>query len=344
MKKIVTIALCLLLQLTSGAQEISCSLNVISEGQYNLNNHKANWSHLTDLSVDVKLWRGAAASAEVISTYNTHDDEPIANDLQGYSNINAGSKALRFSVLGISQRISHLTLFAGLRNTGPDYFASKHTALFSGSSHGIHAPLANNYDVATYPMAEMCLHAEWRPIRQLTIKSTFYNGQAGENISEQFLFRNQLKNITTLSYQKSEEADSGYYCIGMMTGHNILGNQATALFGIAEIPLINTTHPLLCGILEAAYDNSQPDADNLMCRGYYAIGAVVHLDNTDNRHFGIIINKAFYQGINEHTSETDLEMNYSQQVGIFCIQPILHLIKTGASFNTIAMMRFSTSF
>jgi hypothetical protein len=341
MKKTITIMMYLLSLQNGDTQNITYHLDITSESQYNLTKNKTNWANLIDFSVETKLWKGASASAEAISTYNEHNDEPIADDLQGYSNINTESKPLRLSVLGISQQINKFTLFVGIRNTGADYFESMHTSFFSGSSHGIHAPLANNYNVATYPMAEMCLHTEWKPTKHLTFKFTLYNGQAGETISEQFQIRKKLKNISTLSYQKSEKADSGYFCIGMMTGQNRLGNHATALFGITEIPLISTTHPLLCGILETAYDNSQSDDDILMCRSYYAVGAITHLDDKDNRHLGVIVNKAFYKYKNKQTTETDIEINYSQKVGIICIQPILHIIKTGVDLNTIAMLRLS---
>jgi hypothetical protein len=326
---------------TGNAQNLTWEINATSEVQYNIQNGQSNWANLINMSVDANLWKNTKAETEAIVTYNLNEENPIADDLQGYSNINANSRPFRLSILGISQQLGNVTLFVGIRNTGPDYFTSEHISLFTGSSHGIHAPLANNYAVATYPTAQLCLHTEWKITKNMTLRSSLYNGNPGETMKEQLNLSNKIKNISTVSYKISEEEDNGYFCLGEMTGQNILNHHATAVFGIVEYPIITTSRPLLCGIFEGAYDNSPVMDETMICRSYYATGGVLHLDKTDNRHLGIVVNQALYMNNMTKTRETDFEMTYSQSLGKCCIQPVLHIIKTGKKYNSIAMLRFS---
>ncbi len=338
MKKIFMFTVVVIILQKGSAQSFTWGVNATSEVQYNISNGNTNWSSLINMSVDADLWKGAQAKTEAIITYNLNEKNPIADDLQGYSNINTESRPFRLSIFGITQQLGKVTVFAGIRNTSPDYFTSEHTALFTGSSHGIHAPLANNYEVATYPTAQLCLHTEWNITKRITLKSSLYNGNPGETIKEQLKINKKIRNISTLSYKISEE-DNGYFCIGEMTGQNILNQHAMAIFGIVEYPIIATDHPVLCGILEGAYDNSHILDETMMCRSYYAAGGVLHLDKTDNRHLGVIVNRALYINKTKKTHETDTEITYSQSLERCCIQPVLHIIKTGRNYNCIAMLR-----
>ena len=338
MKRIIMFIVVVIILQKGISQNITWEVNATSEVQYNISNGNSNWSSLINMSVDADLWKGAQAKTEALVTYNMNEKDPIADDLQGYSNINAESRPFRLSILGITQQLGKVSLFAGIRNTGPDYFTSEHISLFTGSSHGIHAPLANNYEVATYPTAQLCLHTEWKITKNVTLKSSLYNGNPGQTIREQLKINNKIRNISTLSYKMSEE-DNGYFCIGEMTGQNILNHHAMAIFGIVEYPIITTDHPVLCGILEGAYDNSHVLDETMICRSYYATGAVLHLDKKDNRHLGVVVNHALYINNVKKTHETDMEITYSQSLERCCIQPVLHIIKTGRNYNCIAMLR-----
>ena len=65
----------------------------------------------------------------------------------------------------------------------------------------------------------------------------------------------------------------------------------------------------------------------------------MHLDKKGNRHLGEDGNHALYINNVKKTHETDMEITYSQSFERCCIQPVLHLIKTGRNYNCIAMVR-----
>lgn len=73
-----------------------------------------------------------------------------------------------------SKRATH-SIFAGIRNTGEDYFTSETAAFFTNSSCGLFPTLSANFPICTYPFAAMGLHYEYGGQRW-SAKASLYNG------------------------------------------------------------------------------------------------------------------------------------------------------------------------
>ena len=159
-----------------------------TEGLWNISGGKAGWCNLLEASVETRLWKGARLETAAISTYNLN--LPVADDLQAFSNIDAGpDKAFRLIQAGIRQDFTPwLTGFAGLRNMDVDHFTTPFTGLFTNASHGNFPILSSNFPLATYPLAALCLHAEVRFTENLTLRESVYNGVASDRLDRQFRF------------------------------------------------------------------------------------------------------------------------------------------------------------
>ena len=153
----VCLALCtgLILCSPTRASEPRVKWNVAgtTEGLWNISGGKAGWCNLLEASVETRLWKGARLETAAISTYNLN--LPVADDLQVFSNLDAGpDKAFRLIQAGIGQDFTPwLTAFAGLRNMDADHFTTPFTGLFTNASHGNFPILSSNFPLATYPLA-----------------------------------------------------------------------------------------------------------------------------------------------------------------------------------------------
>lgn len=131
--------------------------------------------NLLQLGAEIPLSRRLYLNVSTVS-YATTDEVPLADDLQGYSNIDADNLALALAVAGVTWHIgdSH-TIFAGIRRMDEDYFCSNGLALFTNSPCGGFPTITGNFDIAAYPMTAMGIHYAYDD-EDLTVQSSLYNG------------------------------------------------------------------------------------------------------------------------------------------------------------------------
>ena len=129
------------------------SFGVEYTGEIQTDFKRVRQANLLHLSAEIPLSR--ALSFEVGSlSIHSFNKELVADDLQGYSNINADDLPFALTVAGFNWQINdHHSVFAGIRRTDEDYFCSDGVALFTNSSCGIFPTLSFNFPIATFPEA-----------------------------------------------------------------------------------------------------------------------------------------------------------------------------------------------
>lgn len=86
-------------------------------------------------------------------------EESIGDDLQTFSNLDAGNVPIALRVCNLALTINgYHSLYLGIRNMNEDYFCSDVASLFTNSSCGIFPTIGANYDIANYPMASVGAH------------------------------------------------------------------------------------------------------------------------------------------------------------------------------------------
>ena len=212
---------CSLCSLAVHASEPRVTWNIAgtTEGLWNISGGKTGWCNLLEAAVGTRLWKGARLETGAISTYNLN--LPVADDLQAFSSLDAGpDKAFRLIQAGISQEAGGwLTAYAGLRNIDMDHFTTPFTGLFTNASHGNFPILSSNFPLATYPLAALCLHLEFHPTENLTLRESVYNGVASDRLDRQFRFcpgSDGVFNIASLNYHVGpEEEHHGFHTLGL---------------------------------------------------------------------------------------------------------------------------------
>ena len=341
----VCLALCtgLILCSPTRASEPRVKWNVAgtTEGLWNISGGKAGWCNLLEASVETRLWKGARLETAAISTYNLN--LPVADDLQVFSNLDAGpDKAFRLIQAGIGQDFTPwLTAFAGLRNMDADHFTTPFTGLFTNASHGNFPILSSNFPLATYPLAALCLHAEFRITENLTLRESVYNGVASDRLDRQFRFcpaSDGMFNIASLNYHVGpEEEHHGFYTIGYACGTSpadgLDGKTFNyALWGLVEQPFLHIGENHLGALLQGG---TSP-ADRSDCRYYWGAGVILTCLQSKGIRAGLVVNRALYAD----GRETDVELTGSFPVcDWLTLQPALHHIRTSGHAIAAAQLR-----
>ena len=116
---------------------------------------RAKWNNILQLRADVPLSRKFSFHV-ASSSFITTNEEYLADDLQGFSNIDSWNIPFTFMVAGFTWHINDRhSLFAGIRRIDEDYFCSDAHALFTNSSCGGYSTLTFNYPAAIYPVSAM---------------------------------------------------------------------------------------------------------------------------------------------------------------------------------------------
>lgn len=344
-------------------QRVKWEISGTTEGLWNITDGKAGWCNLLEVSAETGLWKGAGLEAAAISTYNL--GIPVAGDLQAFSCIDAGpDKAFRLIEAGIRQDIGDkCSVYAGLRNIDMDHFTTPFTALFTNASHGNFPILSANFPLATYPLAALCLHAEFSPLQGLTLRESLYNGVASDRINRQFRFcprGDGMFNIGSLSYHIGEEGrHHGYYAVGYALGSSpsetspdkiaskreqtglarslpsVSGQSKTfnyALWTLIEQPLLHVGE----SHLGAMWQGGTSPASRSTCRHYWGAGLIWSNIPPRMTQVGLVVNRALYAD----GRETDVELTGSFPVcDHFTLQPAVHCINTGGNYTAAAQLR-----
>ena len=165
----------------------SFGLDYTSELQTDFN--CAKWNNLLQLRADVPLSRKFSFHVASSSFVTTNEDY-LADDLQGFSNIDSWNIPFTFMVAGFTWHINDRhSLFAGIRRIDEDYFCSDAHALFTNSSCGGYPTITFNYPVAIYPVSAMGIHYAYDS-ENLGVQASIYNGMASDELTGRYnMFR-----------------------------------------------------------------------------------------------------------------------------------------------------------
>lgn len=322
----------------------SLVLNDVTELETNF--HKGfKWINLlrTELSIPVNNQIAfELASFSVSKSSDTY----IANDLQTFSNIDAGNIPWTLAVLGINWQMKNSSLFIGIRNINEDYFTSPCTALFTNSSCGIFPTISANYPIANYPEASVGIDYKLN-MNKWFLETSIYNGTGHHNLSgKENLFRfcpqtDGIFSITSLNYQNY--GNSYFMGIALYNGMypcNEVGIQeetiktqkkgmSATLWTYAEQTLV----PQVKVLAQYSFSTQR----NKGCRYYLGSGLILYTTRSEG---GLFIDYADFSSMGECACEITwkfpcLKNGY--------LQPALHFIKNTYGENLIGMIRFGYS-
>lgn len=335
------------------AQKYEWNVAGITEGAWNMTDKKTGWSNLLEIGGSIGLWKGAKLEATAIGNYQL--DYPVAEDIQVFSNIDAGAnRAFRLIQGGISQELGkHWFIFAGLRNVDMDHFCTPFTGLFTGSSNGNFPVLSCNFPLGTFPMAALSIHAEYRPCDHITFKETVYNGVADDRLEHQFRIRpdkDGVFNIGSVSYDlNTGKKHEGSYTIGYALGtqpkevdEETEGTKDEltynyALWALAEQNLCHIGRTKLGALLQGG----MAPAERSTCRYYWGAGLTLGGVTPNDGQVGIVVNRAILADGTETSTELTGHFPVFEH---FAIQPAVHCIRTNGHTTFAGLMRLSFEF
>lgn len=145
---------------------------------------RVNFVNLLRLYANVPLSNVLSMEAASISTCMT-SKESIGDDIQTFSNIDAGNIIFALSKFGLNWDINdNHSLFLGIRNMNEDYFVSPVTSLFTNSSCGIFPTISANFPIANYPFAAVGAHYRYEIMSE----------EIGRNEQKGFAFQSSIYN------------------------------------------------------------------------------------------------------------------------------------------------------
>lgn len=322
-------------------------VDYVTEGQFNLQNGQAAWANRLDLELGTALWRNARADLGLMATWRQGDE--VAAVCQDFSNINAPSKALRLTQLGLTQAFgSKWSLFAGLGQVDRAYFDTPMASLFTGASYGCLPTLADNFHINVYPLSALGLQLNYRPLPQLTLRASLWNGNGGDSWRTQFRFRPKADGIihvgslTWASAESDEEPLTPLWQVGWNVGNHYRpatgGRHTQAGFWLtAEQPVCRVGKAHLH--LGATYSREFRDPE--VAKSYWNVIAACHGVGTRSGTLAVVVERALYH--EDH--ETDVELSWSQPLTSWLtLQPAVHFLRTNGNNQTVGQLRLSCSF
>jgi hypothetical protein len=318
---------------------VDTSIEMTCEYDYNVQSGEGGFAAILKVGVDVPLWDGSEMQSSLLSFKNTRVGGvrgwSVVDDKQVFSNILLDENiALTVSLLGLSQHIGErLNVFLGLRNMNVDYFCSPYTSLFTNSSDGIFPTISSDFEVANYPTAAMCLHAEMSIMDKITVKNSLYNGRSSSDMGRMMRIsprRDGLIDIAQVDYHDR-------YFAGVLFSHGAKGKRDNySLYAMVEQPLYHGEGNV--GML-LQYGYSPRDRNNVY--RYFGMGLVGDGFLCDADAVGIQCHKMLCND----GDEMDIELTYKCPLcRHIIIQPAVHFIRTNGENSTAAMLRAIVGF
>lgn len=264
-------------------------------------------------------------------------NEPLVNDLQVYSNIDADNLPLALTLAGVEWSIDERsTLFFGIHNVNEDCFTSDVTSLFVNSSCGIYPTIACNYPIANYPVASVGMHYKYVGERWGLVASV-YNGTGYNRFSgRENVFRFCPKSDGVFAVLQGEYKHRGsHYFVGASAHYGELyeidgKRMRSTLWTYAEQRLCGKVD--LIGGYSHAFDGSSP------CTDFVGLGGRVSLGNVEA---GIFADYVHFKD----NEECGVELTCKTQLNRFCyLQPALHYIKNHDINAVVGMVRLGVEF
>ncbi|MBO7068589.1 MAG: hypothetical protein J6W52_07925 [Bacteroidaceae bacterium] len=293
----------------------------------------ANWANLLQLRAAFPISRKFSFNVSSVSVVAT-DEEPLAEELQGFSNITAWNIPFALSVAGFTWHINDChSLFAGIRRMDEDYFCSDDLSLFTNASCGGFPTITANYAIPVYPMAAMGIHYAYDS-KKLKIQASLYNGTG----SYEFTGRNnvfricpQSDGIFALGQVEYRHRGSRYYLGASLHDWDLLGigeRKPRPSTWIYAEQVLGGNFTLL-----AAY--SHAFSSDELCNDFFAIGGKYTFKKAE---LGIFSDYTRIIGIDEWATELTCKIALTNYLSL---QPALHIITTDDITNCIGMLRLN---
>lgn len=311
----------------------SFGLDYTSELQTDFN--RAKWNNLLQLRADVPLSRKFSFHVASSSFVTTNEDY-LADDLQGFSNIDSWNIPFTFMVAGFTWHINDRhSLFAGIRRIDEDYFCSDAHALFTNSSCGGYPTITFNYPVAIYPVSAMGIHYAYDS-ENLGVQASIYNGMASDELTGRYnMFRvcPQSDGVLVFSQVEYRHQESRYGIGASLFECEMWEEDEWKPYPSLWAYVEQRLTPGLT--LLAAYSHAF-DSDEI-CKNFCGLGATYTYKKLD---VGLFSDYTSIIGIDEWATELTCNIHLTD---FLSLQPAFHLIKTGDETNYLGALRVNIS-
>ena len=311
----------------------SFRLGYISEYQTDL--RRSRLGNQLQLGAELPLSRSFSFHVSTISFVAT-DQELLAEDLLGYSNIDAPNIPLTLAVAGFRwDFLNGHSLFAGIRRMDEDYFCSDALSLFTNSSYGGVPTITGNFDIAAYPTAAMSLHYSYDR-GNFGIRASLYNGVGHDRFTgKDNVFRvcPASDGVFALGQVEYRHNDCHYFLGASLHYGNLPGTSGKklrpTLWAYGEQALSGKF--TLIVIYSHAFPVDSP------CRNFYNIGGKYSIGKAD---FGISSAYTRMDGIGEWATELTGVYHLTERL---YAQPVVHIIQTDRHTRCIGMLRLGVN-
>ncbi len=303
--------------------------------EYQTDLTRSRWGNQLQLGAELPLSRSFSFNVSTISFVAT-DQELLAEDLLGYSNIDAQNIPFALAVAGLRwDFLEGHNLFAGIRRMDEDYFCSDALSLFTNSSYGGFPTITGNYDIAAYPTAAMSLHYSYDR-ENFGIQASLYNGVGHDRFTgKDNVFRvcPASDGVFALGQVEYRHNDSHYF-LGASLHHGKMSGTSgkklrPTLWAYTEQALSDNL--TLIVIYSHAFPRDSP------CRNFYNIGGKYSIGKAD---FGISSGYTRMDGTSEWA--TELTGVYHLTENLYA-QPVVHIIQTDRHTRCIGMLRLGVN-
>lgn len=335
MKKVVILFSVLSLSLAMTAQ-VNWGVTYTTEGHYGVNNREAAWANLLALDMGVGLWQNATLELTTLSSYDTC--EGVTDDRQVYSNIVADNRVLSLFVMELVQEWERVELGVGLGHINDHFFATPHSGLFTGASHGIFPTVGDNFGLGNFPVASLGVHMNVRLTSHLHAHLHGGSGEASDKLSEQFRLRpdeDGLLGIGELCWDNDPDNEHrGSWHLGVVSAEHKGLCTGTSVFAYGDQPVVSWGNGSHAGVL--LQGSWAGGSDAITCRRYGGAGLWGDALGSRDIYAGVIANHAVYVD----GWETDIELTSIIPLTPWLnVQPAVHFIDTDGHWDTVAMLR-----
>ena len=304
-------------------------------GELQTNFKRAKLASALELSAEIPVSRSLTAELRSVS-YVATDENPLVDNLQGFSNIDSDNLAFALAVAGLSWRIDGSnSLFAGIRRIDEDYFCSDVLSLFTNSSCGGFPTIFANYDIATYPKASLGVHYAYDS-NAFGFQASVYNGLGYDKLhggGNSFRFCPKSDGVCALAQAVWHRRGSSYFLGGSLHYNDLCTEAPRHVRRVVWIYAEQKMSDRLS--LTAAY--SHAFNCRVLCRDFAGIGGKYELGCAS---LGLFSDYTRVDGTSEWA--TELTCNF-QLDSVFSLQPVLHVITTGGNTRCVGVMRLSVS-
>lgn len=302
------------------------SFGVDYTGEVQTDLKKVRIANLLQLRANVPLSRNLSFQVHSISTLSTNE-EPMAFDLQGYSNIDVYDFRIPFalSVAGVTWQLNERhSLFAGIRRTDEDYFCSDALALFTNSSCGIFPVVSWNFPIATFPYASMGVHYVYDH-KNLCLQASLYNGVGYYRFSGRanvFRFCPKSDGMFAIGQAEYRYRDSHYFLGASL--HTKPKKKPSAWVYAEQALMPNFT-------LLAAYGHAF--GSGIACRNFCGLGGKYILKRAE---LGVFSDYVRVLDIDEWATELICSLHLTD---FLQLKPVLHIINTNGTTKCVGLLR-----